>query len=104
MSAAGNGSTTGNGYEPVPYDPVADARRSGVEALAGFFAAAALFVSLVALAYHPVPLSVAACLLALVASGMSTTHKTLCFAAVIVSGTCFVAGMVIAIVTGHSLW
>ena len=104
MSTVGNGTTAGNGYEPEPYDPIADSRRNGVEAVAGFFAAAALFVSLVALAYHPVPLSVAACLLALVASGMSRTHKTLCFAAVIVSGTCFVAGMVIAIVTGHPLW
>jgi energy-converting hydrogenase Eha subunit B len=35
---------------------------------------------------------------------MSSRHKTLCFAAVIVSATCFVAGMVIAVVTGHSLW
>jgi hypothetical protein len=104
VSATGNGSAAGNGYEPAPYDPVADSRRSSVEAVAGFFAAAALFVSLVALAYHPVPLAVAACLLALVASGMSSAHKTLCFAAVIVSGVCFVGGMVIAIVTGHPLW
>ena len=76
--------------DQVPqYDPVAEARRNTAETLAGFFAAASLFVSLVALAYHPVPLSVASALLALVASGMSSR---------------FVAGMVIAIVTGHSLW
>jgi hypothetical protein len=91
-------------YEQASYDPVADARRNTVEAIAGFFAAASLFTSLVALAYHPVPLSVAACTLALVASGMSVRHKTLCFAAVLVSGICFVGGLVIAIVTGHSLW
>jgi uncharacterized membrane protein YccC len=97
-------SSVGDRYEPAPYDPVAEARRNTVEALAGFFAAASLFMSLVALAYHPVPLSVASCLLALVASGMSSRHRTLCFAAVIVAGVCFVAGMVIAIVTGHSLW
>jgi 4-hydroxybenzoate polyprenyltransferase len=91
-------------YEPTPYDPIAESRRNTVEGLAGFFAAAALFSSLVALAYHPVPISVGACLLALVASGMSVRHKTLCFAAVLVSGTCFVGGLVIAVVTGHSLW
>ena len=91
-------------YEPAPYDPVAEARRNAVEAIAGLFAAAALFSSLVALAYHPVPISVGACLLALIASGMSVRHKTLCFTAVIVSGICFVAGLVIAITTGHSLW
>jgi MFS superfamily sulfate permease-like transporter len=91
-------------YEPAPYDPIAEARRNTVETIAGLFAAAALFSSLVALAYHPVPIAVGACLLALIASGMSVRHKTLCLAAVLVSGTCFVAGIVIAITTGHSLW
>ena len=91
-------------YEPATYDPVAESRKNNVEAVAGFLAAASLFVSLVALAYHPVPLSVAACLLALVASGMSSRHKTLCLTAVIVSATCFVGGLVIAIVTGHVVW
>jgi hypothetical protein len=91
-------------YEPQPYDPVAESRRNTVESIAGFFAAASLFTSLVALAYHPVPLSVTACLLALVASGMSVRHKTLCLFAVIVAATCFVGGLVIAIVTGHQLW
>jgi len=97
-------SSVGEQYEPAPYDPVAESKRNTVESLAGFFAATSLFVSLVALAYHPIPLSVASSLLALVASGMSSRHKMLCFAAVLVAGTCFVAGMVIAIVTGHSLW
>jgi hypothetical protein len=92
-----------NGYE-APHDPVAEARRNSVEAVAGFLAAAALFVSLVALAYHPVPLSVAACLMALIASGMSVRHRMLCLAAVVVSAVCFVGGVVIAIVTGHPLW
>lgn len=96
-------SSVGNGYE-APRDPVAEARRNTVEAVAGFLAAAALFASLVALAYHPVPLAVTACLLALIASGMSVRHRTLCFAAVLVSATCFVGGIVIAIVTGHQLW
>lgn len=91
-------------YEPQPYDSIAESRRNTVEAIAGFFAAVSLFTSLVALAFRPLPLSVAAGLLALVASGMSVRHKTLCFAAVIVSAVCFVGGVVIAIVTTHSLW
>jgi len=91
-------------YEPAPYDPVAEARRDNVEAVAGFLAAASLFTALVALAYHPVPLSVAACLMALVASGMSVRHRTLCLAAVIVAAVCFVGGMVIAVATTHPLW
>jgi len=91
-------------YEPQAYDPIADARRNTVESVAGFLAAASLFTALVGLAYHPVPLTVTACLLALVASGMSVRHKQLCFAAVLVSATCFVGGLVIAIETGHQLW
>ena len=91
-------------YESTPYDPIAEARRNTVETVAGFFAAASLFTALVALAYHPVPIAVGSCLLALVASGMSVRHKVLCLAAVLVSATCFVGGVVIAIVTGHSLW
>jgi hypothetical protein len=91
-------------YEPAPYDPIAEARRNTVETIAGLFAAFSLFASLVALAYHPLPLAVSACTLALVASGMSVRHKTLCLAAVLVSGACFVGGLVIAITTGHSLW
>jgi hypothetical protein len=87
-----------------PYDPLREVRQNTIEAVAGFFAAAALFTALVALAYHPVPLSVGSCLLALVASGMSVRHRTLCLVAVLVSGTCFVGGLVIAITTGHSLW
>ena len=92
-----------NGYEAPP-DPVAEARRNSVEAVSGFLAAASLFASLVALAYHPVPLSVAACLMALVASGISVRHRTLCLAAVIVSAVCFVVGMAIAVATSHPLW
>jgi hypothetical protein len=91
-------------YEPTPYDPVAESRRNNVEAVAGFLAAASLFTSLVALAYHPVPLSVAACLMALVASGMSVKHRTLCLVAVVVAAVCFVGGMAIAVVTTHPLW
>ena len=91
-------------YEPQPYDPVADARRNSIESVAGFFAAASLFTALVGLAYRPVPLTVTACLLALVASGMSVRHKMLCLSAVIVSGVCFVGGLVIAIETGHQIW
>jgi len=95
--------SVGNGYE-APRDPVAEAQRNTVEAVAGFLAAASLFASLVALAYHPVPLSIAACLLALIASGMSSRHRTLCLAAVLVAATSFVLGIVIAIATGHQLW
>jgi hypothetical protein len=85
-------------------DPVREARQNTVETIAGLFAAASIFVSLIALAYHPIPLSVAAVLLALVASGMSTRHRLLCASAVAVSAVCFVCGIAIAIASGNALW
>jgi hypothetical protein len=66
--------------------------------------AAALFFALVALAFHPIPVSVAAILLALVGAGISSRHQTLAAGAVAVSALCFVAGIVIAVFTHNSLW
>ncbi len=85
-------------------DPARERHQDTVETIAGLFAAASLFTSLVALAYHPVPLVVASSILALVASGMSSRHRVLCAVAVVTAGVCFIAGVVIAIVTGHALW
>ncbi|MER3410600.1 MAG: hypothetical protein C4306_11080 [Thermoleophilia bacterium] len=80
-----------------------DGRRPGrgvVDTLAGLFASSALFFGLIALAYRPVPVSVAAILLSLVAAGMSERYRRL----PPVSSICFVAGMAIAVVTGNPLW
>ena len=78
--------------------------RPWADPLSGIFAAAALFFSVVALAYHPLTVSVAAILLALVAVGMSPRHQQLAGIALAVAGVCFVAGMAIAVTTGHPLW
>jgi hypothetical protein len=72
--------------------------------LSGVFAATALFFSLVALVYHPLPISVAAILLGLVAVAMSSRHQQLAGIALAVAGVCFVAGMAIAVTTGNALW
>jgi hypothetical protein len=85
-------------------DPLAAPRRSGVDAVAGLMSAAALFFSLVALAYHPIPISIASIMLALVGAGMSSRHRTLASTAVAVSALCFVGGVVVAVVTHNSLW
>jgi hypothetical protein len=85
-------------------DPIAGTHRTGVDTVAGLLSAAALFFSLVALAYHPIPIAVASILLALIGAGMSSRHRTLGSAAVAVSALCFVGGVVVAVVTHHSLW
>jgi hypothetical protein len=80
------------------------AARLWADPLSGLFAAAALFFSLLALVYHPLPISVAAILLGLVAVAMSSRHQQLAGIALAVAGVCFVAGMAIAVVTGNPLW
>jgi hypothetical protein len=80
------------------------AARPWADPLSGVFAAAALFFSLVALVYHPLTISVAAILLGLVAVAMSARHQQLAGIALAVAGICFVAGMAIAVTTGHPLW
>jgi hypothetical protein len=78
--------------------------RPWADLLSGLFAAMALFFSLVALAYHPLTVSVAAFLLALISVLMSSRHERLAGLALGVAGVCFVAGMTIAIVTEKPLW
>ncbi|HEU0302987.1 MAG TPA: hypothetical protein VFR32_00250 [Gaiellaceae bacterium] len=82
----------------------AHSSRPWADPLSGLFAAMALFFSLLALAYHPLTVSVAAFLLGLVAVLMSSRHERLAAIALGVAGVCFVAGMTIAIVTERPLW
>ena len=85
-------------------DSARESKQNTVENMAGLFAAGSIFASLAALAYHPVPLSIASALLALVASAMSSRHRLLCGTAVALSAVCFVAGLAIAIGTNNPLW
>jgi hypothetical protein len=78
--------------------------RSWADPLSGIFAALALFFSLVALAYHPLTVSVAAFLLGLVSVLMSSRHERLAGIALGVAAVCFVGGMTIAILTEKPLW
>ena len=82
----------------------AHAERTSVDLIAGLFAAATLFLALLALAFHPLVVSIAAFLLGLVAAGMSRHHERLAAVALAVAGVCFVAGMAIAVTTHHALW
>ena len=70
----------------------------------GFLAALAIFVSLIALAWHPLRLILPAILLALIAVGIGGRYQRLAFAAVMIGAVCFFLGMTIAVVTSHPLW
>ena len=78
--------------------------RRWADPLSGIFAAIALFFSLLALAYHPFTVSVAAFLLGLLSVLMSAKHERLAGIALGVAGLSFVAGMTIAIVTDKPIW
>ncbi len=83
--------------------PVQD-RQTAADVVAGLLAAAALFLSLVALAYRPMRLIPAAAVLALVAAAMSERHERVTAVAAASAGVCFVVGVTLAIVTNHPLF
>ena len=82
---------------PVERDRPADA-------VAGFLAAAAIFISLMGLAYRPVRLVPVAILLGLVAAGIGGRNARLAQLAVVVGAVSFAAGMAFAVLTGHPLY
>jgi hypothetical protein len=84
---------------------VSVARRDGpAEAVAGLMAAAAIFVSLIGLAYKPVRVIPAALLIAFVAAGIGGRHRALAGWAVAVAAICWVVGLTIAVATGRALY
>jgi hypothetical protein len=78
--------------------------RNATETLAGFLAAAAIFVSAIGVAYRPLRLIPFAILLALVATGIGGRSVRLATAATFIGAACFMLGMAFAVVTSHPLW
>ena len=74
------------------------------EAVAGLLASAALFVSLIGIAYRPARVIPAAVVLALVAARMTERHSRLAGWAVGVAAASFVAGMAVAVLTRNPLF
>jgi hypothetical protein len=79
-------------------------RTSPAEIVAGYMSAAAIFLSVIALAIRPVPLSIAAIVLGLVASGIGGRWGRLHAIAVACGASAFVLGMTIAVITGRPLF
>lgn len=72
--------------------------------VAGFLCAFSFVLAGLAIARQPGVLAPAAILLALVASRMTVTHRTLAGAAVIVSTLAFFFGMLVAISTDNPIY
>jgi len=76
----------------------------GAETLAGYLAAAAMFVAAVGIVYRPLRLIPVAVVLSLVAVGIGGRAFRLATAAVAVCALCFIVGMTAAVATSHPLW
>jgi hypothetical protein len=74
------------------------------ETVAGFLAAAAIFVSLAGVAYRPLRLIPFALLLSLIALGIGGRSERLATYAVAVGAACFAIGLAVAVITSHPLW
>ena len=84
--------------------PPAVERDRPADGVAGLLAAAAIFVSLMGLAYRPARLVPVAILLALVAVGIGGRNARLAQLAVAVGAASFAVGMALAVLTGHPLY
>jgi hypothetical protein len=83
----------------TPYE-----RARPAETIAGFLAAASIFVSLTGIAYRPLRLIPLAVLLALIALAINGRHERLAGYAVFISALSFTAGLAAAVITSNPLW
>ncbi len=83
----------------APYE-----RARPAETIAGFLAAAAIFVSLTGIAYRPLRLIPFALVLALVAAGIGGRATRLATWAVAIGAVSFAVGMAAAVITSNPLW
>jgi hypothetical protein len=74
------------------------------ETVAGFLAAASIFVSATGVAYRPLRLIPIAIVLALIATGIGGRATRLATWAVGIGALAFAVGMAVAVITSHPLW
>jgi len=79
-------------------------RSRPAEMVAGFLAAASIFVSLTGIAYRPLRLVPFAILLALIAVAIGGRHERLAVYAVFVGAASFALGLAAAVITSNPLW
>jgi hypothetical protein len=79
-------------------------RSSAAETVAGFLAAAAIFVSLTGIAYRPLRLIPIALVLALIAVAIGGRATRLATWGVGIGAVSFAAGMAAAVITSNPLW
>ena len=83
----------------APYE-----RTRPAETIAGFLAAASIFVSLTGIAYRPLRLIPLAIVFALIAAGIGGRAERLATCAVAIGAVSFAVGMAAAVITSNPLW
>jgi len=94
-----NGSRYGADVSATPHPQSRPA-----ETVAGFLAAAGIFISLVGIAYRPLRLIPFAILLSLIAVGIGGRSERLATYAVAIGAASFAIGLAVAVITSHPLW
>ena len=79
-------------------------RTTAADAVAGFLAALAILGAALSVVWYPGRLGTASVLTALVACALATTQRRLAASALIFAGTCWFAGMVIAVVLERQIF
>ena len=80
-------------------------RSRPAETIAGFLAAMAIFGGVIAIAQRPVVIGLTSLLVALVAVAMARgRNERLATAAVAIAATCWLAGMIVSVLTSRPLW
>ncbi len=79
-------------------------RPSTADLVSGFLSVIAIFAGLFSLAYRPVRVDTFAIILAFVAAGLSGRNQRLAGIAVAVTATCFIFGMLFAILAEKPLF
>jgi hypothetical protein len=72
--------------------------------IAGYLASMAIVVALIGIAWHPLRLIVPAMIVSLIAAGMAPRGNRLAFAAVLICAGAFFLGMLVSVVSEHTLW
>jgi hypothetical protein len=79
-------------------------RDKPAETVAGFLSVIAIVAALFSLAYRPIRLDPFALVVAFIAAGIGGRHARLAAIAVAVATVCFIAAMVIAVLTKRALY
>jgi hypothetical protein len=80
-------------------------REGSAESIAGFLASLAIFGGLIAIAQRPVTIGLFSLFVALVAAAMASgRHRRLAAAAVGITATSWLLGMVVSVLANRPLW